>query len=224
MVIIWLIIPSPVHTKHPHCMVPMECGNSRQKKHGFVEGVWNVWTGDGIIHDSTSWCRWWIYGDSIAILPPRGGVVLSMDKDGGEAQHHIHDILIDDATWTMVDFPAKKMFEYGPRLAINYANVVDLTTNDDKHCTVYLSKTRPFTCWKKKLARKLWTTWGNRGNLWGIYPILGRWSKHNDSMDCGGFWAKHGHNLGLSVQPFQQILTIFGGLNRFCFSGGVMSR
>ena len=27
----WLI-PSPVHTKHPHCMVQMECGNFPDKK------------------------------------------------------------------------------------------------------------------------------------------------------------------------------------------------
>ena len=33
------VIPSPVHTKHPRTMIPMECGNSRSKK------PWFRWTG-----------------------------------------------------------------------------------------------------------------------------------------------------------------------------------
>ena len=37
-----LYIPSPVHSKHPKNMVPMECGNSREKNHGFVKGVFSI--------------------------------------------------------------------------------------------------------------------------------------------------------------------------------------
>ena len=31
MVNIGILIPSPVHTNHPRTMIPIECGNSRQK-------------------------------------------------------------------------------------------------------------------------------------------------------------------------------------------------
>ena len=40
---------SPVHTKHPHSMVPMECGNSRQKKSCSMNG-------DGIFHMFHDFC------------------------------------------------------------------------------------------------------------------------------------------------------------------------
>ena len=42
-----LLIPSPVHSKHHHFMIPMECGNSRKnkknkKKLGFAQGVFSM--------------------------------------------------------------------------------------------------------------------------------------------------------------------------------------
>ena len=48
MFIRFLISPIPrMDKKHPHCMVPMECGDSLLN-HGFVERGCLVWTGDGV--------------------------------------------------------------------------------------------------------------------------------------------------------------------------------
>ena len=46
--LIWYRIPSLVHIKHHHFMIPMECGNSRPKSMVSFRGCL-VWTGDGIM-------------------------------------------------------------------------------------------------------------------------------------------------------------------------------
>ena len=67
------VIPSPVHTKHPRTMIPMECGNSRSKK------PWFRWT--GVFSNRGKGVFWALFPDTSTLGLKRSKKFLAWHKN-----------------------------------------------------------------------------------------------------------------------------------------------